>query len=239
MTFPKYGKIIAIYGNREINFTYDGDNYSLKEPIRYYDNYNWTNFTLYETEEEKGLGIFDMYGSFLTPFEWEIDNDIFKIRIDGNNKLPENADYSGIKEYVGTFDKSTKTFNVSFMLNDYNQLMNFTASIHEVVYATGEANRLKGTYKAFAENNPDYAMFTLVSTGNGLVDVYIGENVYEDCSYTLTDNVLTIDVQSFVVTVNMTKDGFISGNFMGVDVTFVYVDPLLDSTKIPSRGDEI
>ena len=33
--------------------------------------------------------------------------------------------------------------------------------------------------------------------------------------------------------------GFISGNFMGVDVTFVYVDPLLDSTKIPSRGDEI
>ena len=223
MTFPNYGTIIAIYGNREINFTYDG--------------YNWTNFTLYESEANKGFGIFDMYGSFLTPFEWEIIGDVFKIRIDGNNKLPENADYAGVKEYVGTYDKTTKTFKVSFMLNDYYQIMNFTASIHEVVYATGEATRLNGTYIAYAPNNPDYAMFTLISMGTGLVDVYIGENIYEDCSYTLIDNVLTIDVQSFVVTVNMTKDGFISGNFMGVDVTFVYVDPLHDSTKIPSRDD--
>lgn len=236
MTFKTYGKIIAIYGNRSINFTYDNVTYNLKEPKRYYDSYNWTNFDLFETSENKGNGIFEMYGSFLTPFTYEIVNNEFKINIDGNNKLPENADYAGVREYVGSYNKQTDTFSVSFMLNDYFQLMDFTASYNKIVYPTKETARLSGKYVAYATET-NYAMFTLISDGTGLVDVYIGENCYEDCSYTLIDNVLTIDVQSFIVTVNMTKDGFISGNFMGVDTLFIYEDELMDSTKLPSRDD--
>ena len=76
-------------------------------------------------------------------------------------------------------------------------------------------------------------MFTLNSYGNGKVDVYLGEAVYEDCSYTIDGDQVTIDVSSLILTLTIDKDGFVYGNFMGVDVTFGYEDELLDSSKMP------
>lgn len=237
MDLPEYGKVNAIYADRTITLALDGVSYKLVEPKYYYDSYNWTNFRLYPTTDTEGKGLFDMYGSFLTPFDWKIEEDKFLLSIDGNNKLPENSAYAGVVEYTGAYDKTKDSFTVSFMLNDYAEIMNFKCNRNKVVYASGEVTRLYGTYKAYAENNPDYAMFTLVSMGNGVVDIYIGDSLYEGCTYTMTDGVITIDFQTLTLTFTMNKDGYLEGDFFGTDCCFVYVDELLDSTKLPSRDD--
>ena len=234
MSFETYGTITAIYGNRQMSFTLDNKVYKLVEPKRYYDNYNWTNFVLYDNGTKTGKGMFDMYGSFLTPFEWSIDNDVFFIKIDGNNKKEENKDYIGIVEYTGTYDKENDTFSVEFLLNDYIEMTSFVANREDILYATGEVTRLYGTYKAYADNNKDYAMFTLISYGNGIVDVYIGENGYFGCTYTVENDVVSINLQTLIITLEINKDGNLSGSFTGVDTFFVYEDELLDSTKLPT-----
>ena len=234
MSFPTYGEIVGVYANRTLAFTYNGVNYKLVEPKKYYDNYNWTNFMLYETVENEGKGTFDMYGSFLTPFEWKIENDVFKIQIDGNNKLPEHSDYIGIKEYTGTYNKTTDSFSVSFMMNDYEPLMEYNATYAPIYYATGEVTKLYGKYVSYHETNKEYAMYTLVSYGNGVVDVYIGEALYSNCTYEVNDDTITIDLQSLILTLTIDKDGNLSGDFMGLPANFIYVDELLDSTKMPT-----
>ncbi len=237
MELPGYGSVNAIYVDRAINIVLDGESYRLVEPKYYYDSYNWTNFRLYLVSDTEGKGLFDMYGSFLTPFDWKIEGEDFFISIDGNNKLPENSAFAGVVEYKGSYDEGADSFRVSFMLNDYAEIMNFNCERNNVVYASGEVTRLYGTYKAFAHNNLDYAMFTIVSKGNGIADVYIGENLYAGCKYTMSDGVITIDFQTLTLTFTMTKDGHLVGDFLGTDCYFVYVDELLDSTKLPSRED--
>ncbi len=236
MTFADGEVVNAVYMNRSIVMSYGGENLNLTEPRYYYDSYNWTNFKLYGNGNE-GLGLFDMYGSFLTPFEWKINGSEFVIRIDGNNKLPEHSAYAGVVEYKGSYDSVADVFQVSFMLNDYEQIMNFNCGRNNVVYAAGEAIRFYGTYKCYAEQNPDYAMFTFVSYGNGKVDVYIGEQVYRDCTYTMENGVITIDFQTLTLTFTMDANGRLDGDFLGTACHFVYVDELMDSTKLPSRDD--
>ena len=58
-------------------------------------------------------------------------------------------------------------------------------------------------------------MYTLLSYGNGIVDVYIGEVLYSNYTHTL-------------------KDGNLSGNIFGQNAFFKYVDELLDSSKLPT-----
>ena len=234
MSFPTYGDIVAVYANRTLAFTYEGINYKLIEPKKYYDTYNWTNFMLYETSTNSGKGTFDMYGSFLTPFEWTIDNDVFKIKIDGNNKDENHQEYIGTVEYTGTYNKTTDTFSVSFMMNDYEPLMEYNATYVPIVYASGEVTSLYGKYVAYHETNKDFAMYTLVSYGNGIVDVYIGEVLYSNCTYTLKDGKITIDLQSLTLELFIDKDGNLSGNIFGQNAFFKYVDELLDSSKLPT-----
>ncbi len=238
ITFSDGEEVIGTYSNRTVSMIYGGESVTLYEPRYYYDSYNWTNFKLYGPDST-GYGLFDMYGSFLTPFEWFIVGSKFVIRIDGNNKLPEHSDYFGTVEYVGSYDKAKDSFSVSFMLNDYEQMMSFKCERNNVVYATGEATRFYGTYKCFAESNPDFAMFTFVSYGNGRVDVYIGENAYSGCAYTMKNGVITINFQTIILTFKMDENGFLDGDFLGVDCHFIYVDELLDSTKLPSRDDPV
>lgn len=237
MDFPTRGTVIAVYSDRSVQMSLDGSFCTLKEPKFYYDSYNWTNFRLYPTGSNEGEGLFDMYGSFLTPFHWKIEGQAFFIWIDGNNKLPEHTDYAGVVQYVGTYDRSPDSFSVSFMLNDYEEMMNFHTLRNDVVYASGESTRLYGTYRAYAETNPEYAMFTLVSYGNGIVDVSIGEQIYKGCSYTVKDGVVTIDFQTLTLTFVITKDGHLTGEFLGTPCYFVYEDELMDSTKMPGRDD--
>ena len=234
ITFKDGEEVVGTYSDRSVSMVYDSKSLTLYEPRYYYDSYNWTNFRLYGNATE-GQGLFDMYGSFLTPFEWYIINDKFLIRIDGNNKLPENSEYAGVCDYVGKYNKATDTFNVSFMLNDYAEMMNFNCERSEVSYAVGEVTRFYGTYKCFAENNPDYAMFTLVSYGNGKVDVYIGESVYKDCAYTMQNGTIKINFQTLILTFKMDENGFLDGSFLGTECHFLYVDELMDSTKLPSN----
>ena len=235
MQLPEYGMITAVYKDRRISLTIDGTSYGLVEPKYYYDSYNWTNFRLYAETDTLGKGLFDMYGSFLTPFDWKIAGSDIYIAIDGNNKLPENAEYAGVVQYKGAYDAAADSFTVSFMLNDYAEIMNFNCERNDVVYATGEASRLYGTYKVFAENG--YEMFTLYSKGNGTVDVYIGESPYLGCKYSMKNGVVTIDFMTMTLTFEMNKDGHLVGSFLGTDCVFVYVDELMDSTKLPSRDD--
>ena len=238
MEFPTRGTVMAMYNNRTVMLSLDGTNHTLVEPKTYYDSYNWTNFRLYDTSDGAGAGLFDMYGSFLTPFTWRIEGGEFLLSIDGNNKLPEHADYAGVVEYRGTYDKNADTFNVSFMLNDYDTIMNFHCERNDVIYATGEVTRFYGTYCAYAENNPDYAMFTLVSYGNGIVDVFIGESLYAGCTYTMENGVITVDFQTLTLTFTMTSDGHLTGDFFGTYCYFVYEDELMDSTKMPGGEEE-
>ena len=235
MELPEYGTVSAVYSNRTISLTLNGESCRLVEPRYYYDSYNWTNFRLYAETDTLGKGLFDMYGSFLTPFDWKIAGADIYIAIDGNNKLPENSEYAGVVQYKGAYNAAADSFTVSFMLNDYDEIMNFSCERNDVVYATGEASRLYGTYKVFAENG--YEMFTLYSKGDGIVDVYIGESLYKDCKYTMEDGVLTIDVMTMKQVFTMTKDGHLVGKLFGVDCYFVYVDDLMDSTKLPGRDD--
>ena len=236
MTFPDGEEVRAIYSNRTIIMSYHGESLNLTEPRYYYDSYNWTNFKLYGNGNE-GYGLFDMYGSFLTPFEWKIDGAEFMIKIDGNNKLPEHSEYAGVVEYKGSYDAAGDSFKVSFMLNDYEQIMDFNCERNDVIYAAGESIRFYGTYKCFAPQNPEFAMFTFVSYGNGKVDVYIGEQVYKNCTYTMENGIITIDFQTNILTFEMDANGFLDGDFFGTACHFVYVDELMDSTKLPSRDD--
>ncbi len=237
ITLENQEQIIAIYSDRTVHLTIDGEVKKLVEPKYYYDSYNWTNFRLYEIGDGEGLGLFDMYGSFLTPFEWRTEGEDFYIRIDGNNKLPENSDYIGVVEYAGEYDAITDSFTVSFMLNDYAQMMNFACQRTNQIYATGEVIRFFGTYKCFATANPDYAMFTLVSYGNGRVDVYIGDQPYKDCTYIVEDGVISIDFQTLTLVFTIDKDGRLDGDFLGTPCHFDYIDELMDSTKLPGRDD--
>lgn len=237
MELEDYGAVTAVYMGKIINLSIDGAVHRLVEPDYYYDSYNWTNFRLYHTTATGGNGLFDMYGSFITPFEWRIEGGEFFISIDGNNKLPENSAYAGVVEYKGEYDAAEDVFTVSFMLNDYAEIMNFKCERNDVIYASGEASRLYGTYKVFAENNPDYAMFTIVSDGTGVLDIYIGDVRYENCKYNVADGVVTIDFQTMTLTFTMTKDGYLVGDFFGTDCCFIYVDELMDSTRLPGRDD--
>ena len=230
MSFETYGDIKAIYSNRAIICTLNGENVTLKEPKKYYDSYNWTNFITYETEENKGKGMFDMYGYFLTPFEWSISGEVFTIKIDGNNVAPENSAYHGAVEYVGTYDKTTDTFKVALLLNDYIEKTEYTASYLKVVYSTAKEEKLYGTYKCYSG---DYVMFTVVSYGDGLCDFYIGESSYLGLSYVVEDNVATVDVLGETITLTVDKDGNLKGNIYGMACDFIYEDELLDSTKLP------
>lgn len=232
MSFETYGNIIAIYNNRQMIFELNGSNYTLKEPKCYYDNYNWTNFVLYDNAETD-YGIFDMYGSFITPFEWNIEGDVFKIKIDGNNKKEEHSEYAGIVEYTGSYDLQTDTFNVSFMLNDYDELMNFTASKNNVVFSAGTIEKLYGTYKAYSNSNKEFALYTIVSYANGIVDFYIGDAIYENCTYVVDNNTVKIDLQSIEIILTLNKDGCLEGELFNQDVYFEYVDEVMDSTKLP------
>ncbi len=238
LELPELGSITAIYTDGAIRLIIDEVTYNLVEPRYYYDSYNWTSFRLYPREGENGgLGVFDMNKSFITPFSYRIEGDKFYISIDGNNKLPEHADYAGVREYEGTYDEKLDMFRVDFMLNDYEELMRFTAQRNTVSYAGIEEMRLYGVYKAYAEGNPDYAMFTLVSHADGSVDVYIGESGYMNCPYTVDGNKITIDVMSLLLTFTMDKNGDLDGDFFGTPAHLVYADELLDSTKLPSRED--
>ena len=120
MTFPSYGKVIAIYGNRSINFTLDNVTYNLKEPKRYYDSYNWTNFDLYETSPNKGNGIFEMYGSFLTPFTYEIENNVEFI-------FPISKEFFLEEIIINILFELIEQYN---LLDLYNILSLFNASIN-------------------------------------------------------------------------------------------------------------
>ncbi len=234
MTFESYGEINAIYTDRSIRYNQGGEEIHLIEPKRYYDDYNWTNFVLYERNENQGKGLFDMYGYYLTPFEWKIEGSVFKLYMDCNNVLPEHSQFAGVQEYLGDYNRATDTFTVSFMMNDYDvEIMTYTATYSPSVYATAKEESVYGTYKVYAENNADYVMFTLVSYGNGIVDVYIGESLYPDCSYIVDDDCVTIDLMGVIITLNIDGYGFLTGDFMGVNVTFVYEDALLPSTELP------
>lgn len=234
MSFESYGEITAIYSNRTINIgDLNGKAYTLKEPKKYYDEYNWTTFVMYERADGEGKGLFDMYGYFLTPFDWSIEGNIFKITIDGNNVAPENSAYHGAVQYSGSYNKSTDTLSVAFMMNDYDQIMEFSASSILTVYATAKEEKFYGTYKAFADNNPEYAMYTLVSYGNGQVDIYIGEAAYLGFSYTVEGNVVSIDYYGMIMTLVIDANGNMSGSFLGIESNFVYEDQLLPSTEMP------
>ena len=39
------------------------------------------------------------------------------------------------------------------------------------------------------------------------------------------------------LTFTMTKDGYLVGDFFGTDCCFIYVDELMDSTRLPGRDD--
>ena len=234
MNFESYGEITAIYSNRTIHIgSLNGKAYTLKEPKKYYDEYNWTTFVMYERAEGEGKGLFDMYGYFLTPFDWSIDGNTFKITIDGNNVAPENSAYHGAVQYSGSYDKATDTLSVAFMMNDYDQIMEFSASSILTVYATAKEEKFYGTYKAFAENNPEYAMYTLVSYGNGKVDIYIGEAPYLGFDYTIEGNVVSIDYYGMIIELTIDANGNMSGSFLGMDSNFIYEDQLLPSTEMP------
>ena len=230
ITFEEFGTINAIYGNRVITFNKDGAIHTLSEPKKFYDSYNWTNFVLYNYEKGAGKGTFDMYGSFLTPFEWSISGTTFKLKIDGNNKT--HPEYAGVVEYTGTYDPFTDSISVAFMLNDYEEIITYTASFVRSNYATVEEEKLYGTYVCFGAN--DYKMFTIVSYGNGVADFYIGESVYENCSYSVDGDQITLSVTALTVRLTVDKDGNLySSDMMGVESFFVYEDELLDSTVLP------
>lgn len=230
ITFEEFGVVNAVYGNRVITFNKDGVVHTLSEPKRFYDSYNWTNFVLYNYEKGSGKGSFDMYGSFLTPFEWSISGTSFTLKIDGNNKT--HPDYAGIVEYDGNYDPFTDSISVAFMLNDYEEIITYTASAVTTNYATAKEEKLYGTYVCYGAN--DYKMFTIVSYGNGFADFYIGESVYENCSYSVDGSLITISVTALTVSVTIDKDGNLySDNLMGVECFFVYEDEVLDSTVLP------
>ena len=242
MTFADGEVVTATYvaNSRSIVMIQNGMPTAFVEPTYYYDSYNWTTFKLYATTSSTaGKGVFDMYGSFITPFEWNINGEEFVITVDGNNQLPEHADYADTKDYTGTYNSEKNSFSVTFMLNDYEALMNFSAEKNQVVYATGEMSRFYGTYKYFAPNNPDFAMYTFVSYGNGVVDIYIGEQLYAGCTYTMEDGVITIDMFSMKSKFTFDGNGHLKGKFYGANCLFLYVDELLDSTKLPSRNDGV
>ena len=236
MSLDEYGAMAASFSARTITLTLEGVQHTLVEPMHYYDSYNWTNFKLFDPDNDGvGVGVFDMYGSFITPFEWSVEGTVFKISIDGNNTSPE---YAGVKEYVGVYDPEADKFSVEFMLNDYEELMKFNAEINTPVYATGESARLFGKYVARAENG--YAMFTLVSYGNGKVDVYIGENPYYDCDYTIDGNTVSIVIYGMKHTLTIGNDGCLtcnSGMVIPKNTFLAYEDELLDPTKLPGRED--
>ena len=234
LEFDTFGVINAIYGNRAINFNLDGTVVSLKEPKRYYDAYNWTNFVLYDYENGKGKGTFDMYGSFLTPFEWEISGSEFILSIDGNNKLPEHSDYVGVVDYVGEYNPSSDTFSVAFMLNDYEEIITYTASENKIVYATIKEERLYGKYVCYSDSNSNFAMYTIYSYGNGVLDFYIGENPYPSCSYSIDGDVISFSITILDLTLTIDRHGNLySDDLFGMEARFVYEDDLLDSTVLP------
>ena len=236
LSFETFGTVNAVYANRNIIFSHDGKTVNLTEPKRYYDGYNWTNFILYDFEKGSGKGTFDMYGSFLTPFDWTIDGDKFKIVIDGNNKLPEHSEYIGAVEYVGSYDKTKDEFSVAFMLNDYEEIITYTATVNKKIYATAKEERLYGKYVCYSEANPDFAMYTIISYGNGILDFYIGDNLYEGCAYVIDGDTLKFSITILDLTLTLNANGTLSQDtFMEMDVPvyFIYEDDLLDPTVLP------
>ena len=225
----EYGRIEGVYAAsvRRMMLTIGDEQLLFTEPNVYYDDYNWATFKLFED----GTGVFDMYGSFITPLKWAIDGDKFNLTIDGNNKLPENIDFAGERLYVGEYDSATGSFKVEFMLNDYSTALELDAT--ELLYVTGEVTRLYGKYIAYAENG--YALFTIDAYGNGECDFYIGESKYEGCTYTIEDGVITVNITMLEVTLTMDRNGRLYGAsaLAGSDVTFVFVDEKMDSTKMP------
>ena len=226
---------VPLSTNRTVSFTYLGNSHTLTEPKSYYDSYNWTNFKLYPITSNGGAGVFDMYGSFLTPFTYTIEGGVFKISIDGNNVAPGHEEYFGIKEYVGTYDALSDAFSVTFMLNDYEQLMQFNTNRIYPIYATANEMKLYGTYISYAENG--YEQFKIVSYGNGRCDLYIGDAAYTDLYYTANGNRITIDMFSMPIYVSIKADGTLSGDVFGTKATFTYVDEVRDPNKLPSRED--
>jgi len=222
------GTLTGLYVHqlRKAMLVIDGVQQVFTEPKVYYDDYNWATVRLFED----GSGVFDMYGSFITPFKWQIDGDKFNFTIDGNNKLPENADYAGERLYVGEYNAATDSIKVSFMLNDYLTEIELDRTV--ILYATGEVTRVYGKYVAYLNG---YAMMTLDSRGNGTCDFYIGENKYEDCTYTVNDGVVTVSITILSVELILDANGRLYGgaSLSGMDMLFVYVDELMDSTKMP------
>ena len=225
----EYGELYGAYSAdlRRVMLVIDGVQELFCEPKVYYDDYNWATFKLFED----GTGVFDMYGSFITPFKWEIEGKNFNLTIDGNNKLPENIDFAGERLYVGEYDPLTDSFKVEFMLNDYSTALE--ADITKLLYVTGEVTALYGKYIAYAESG--YALLTIDAFGDGMCDFYIGENKYADCTYTIKDGVITVNITMLSVTLTMDRNGRLygAGSLIGSDVWFVFVDERMDSTKMP------
>ena len=225
----KYGTLEGVYAEsvRRMMLTVNGVSLLLTEPRLYYDGYNWTNFRLYED----GTGVFDMYGSFITPFKWSIEGDVFTLTIDGNNKLPENAELAGERDWIGVYDAEADRIDIEFMLNDYTTA--FTADRSEILYATGEVTRLYGKYVAYTESG--YAMLTLIADGMGGCQFYIGESLYPDCTYTVKDGVVTVVITILEVELTLDQNGRLVGgaSLAGSDMLFVFEDECMDPTKMP------
>ena len=120
------------------------------------------------------------------------DGEVFKMSVDGNNTAPGHEDYFGVQEYIGTYDAEKDTFNVSFMLNDYEELMEYNAERISPIYATVDEMMFVGTYINYHLSGN--VMFKIISYGNGMCEFYIGTNAYTDLRYTAQGNEIRISL---------------------------------------------
>ena len=53
----------------------------------------------------------------------------------------------------------------------------------------------------------------------------------------MENGIITIDFQTLTLSFEMDANGLLDGDFLGTACHFVYVDEVMDSTKLPSRDD--
>ncbi len=77
-------------------------------------------------------------------------------------------------------------------------------------------------------------MYTIFSYGNGVLDFYIGENLYSGCSYSINGDVVSFSITVLDLTLTIDKHGNLySEDLFGMQASFIYEDELLDSTALP------